>query len=163
MSGDAAKKAIMGTKESKKEGNLVLNKEEAIAQGLEMVKKLPICMVGTNGEDGFPNIKTMFNLKHEGFKRFWFSTNTSSRRVKQLRKDNRVCVYFVDEKLFKGLKFTGTMEVLQDIESKKILWNEKSGKYYQLGIEDPDYSVLCFTAKQGNYYHALTNMDFEIE
>ncbi len=140
-----------------------MDKQEAIIQSLEMVDKSAVCMVGTIAEDGFPNIKSMFNLKHDGFKRFWFSTNTSSRRVRQLKKDNRGCVYLLDEKLHKGLMLVGTIEILQDIESKKLLWTEKSEKYYPLGLEDPDYTVLCFTAEQGNYYHDITNIDFEIK
>ena len=58
-----------------------MNKQEAITQGLELIEKSNICMLGTNGNDGFPNIKAMMNLKHEGLKKIWFSTNTSSRRV----------------------------------------------------------------------------------
>ena len=140
-----------------------MNEEEAANQGLELVEKSAICMLGTNGEDGFPNIKAMMNLRHEGLKQIWFSTNTSSKRVQQLRKDNRACVYYVDEKNFKGLMLTGTIEILQDIESRKMLWSEGAEVYYPLGVEDPDYSVLCFTAKRGNYYHGLKNITFEIE
>lgn len=140
-----------------------MNKKDAINQGLELVEKSAIGMLGTNGEDGFPNIKAMMNLKHEGLKQIWFSTNTSSKRVKQLRENNRACVYYVDEKNFKGLMLVGTIEILQDIESRKMLWFDGAEKYYPLGIEDPDYSVLCFTAKLGNYYHGLKNITFEIE
>jgi len=57
----------------------------------------------------------------------------------------------------------GTVEILQDSESRKMLWTEGNEVYYPLGVEDPDYSVLCFTAKQGNYYQALKNITFEIE
>lgn len=163
MSEDALKKAIQSAEESKKKGDLIMNKQEAIAQGLELIEKSNICMLGTNGDDGFPNIKGMTNLKHEGLKKIWFSTNTSSKRVQQLRKDNKACVYYVDEKPFKGLMLVGTIEILQDIESKKMLWSEGAEKYYPLGVEDPDYSVLCFTAKRGNYYQALKNVTFEIE
>lgn len=140
-----------------------MNKQEAITQGLKLIEKSNFCMLGTNGKDGFPNIKGMTNLKHEGLKRIWFSTNTSSKRVQQLRKDNRACVYYVDEKPFRGLMLVGTIEILQDIESKKMLWSEGAEKYYPLGVEDPDYSVLYFTAKRGNYYQALKNITFEIE
>jgi general stress protein 26 len=140
-----------------------MNRQEAITQGLKLVEDSIICMLGTNGEDGFPNIKGMMNLKHEGLKNIWFSTNTSSRRVQQLKKDNRACVYHVDEKHFRGLMLVGTIEILQDIESRKMLWTEGAEIYYPLGLEDPDYSVLCFTAKRGNYYHALKNITFEIE
>lgn len=136
--------------------------QDAIAQGLELIEKSKIAMLGTNGEDGSPNIKAMLNLKHEGISKFWFSTNTSSRRVQQIKQDNRSCIYFVDENEFKGLMLVGTVEVLQDIESRKMLWKEGFEIYYPLGVEDPDYTVLCFTTKQGNFYHGLTNIAFDV-
>ena len=139
-----------------------MDKREAISQGLGLVEKSKIAFLGTNGEDGFPYIKAMMNLKHEGLKKIWFSTNTSSRRVRQLRKDNRACVYYVDEQNFKGLMLTGTIEILQDIASRKMLWTDGAEVYYPQGVEDPDYSVLGFTAERGNYYHGLNNIDFEI-
>jgi len=163
MSEDTLKKAIKSAQESKNKGGLITNQRDAMAQGLELVDKSAICMLGTIGEDGFPNIKAMLNLRHEGLKKIWFSTNTSSRRVQQLKKDNRACVYYVDEANFKGLMLVGTIEILQDIESRKMLWSEGAEVYYPLGVEDPDYSVLCFTAKQANFYHQLTNLTFEIE
>lgn len=163
MGKDAIKKAIQNAEETKKKGNPNLGKQEAVTQGLRLIDKSKICMLGTNGENGFPNIKGMMNLKHEGLKKIWFSTNTSSKRVQQLRKDNRACVYYVDEKNFKGLMLVGTVEILQDIESKKMLWSEGAEVYYPLGVADPDYSVLCFTSKRGNFYHSLNNINFEIE
>jgi general stress protein 26 len=139
------------------------DEEQALKEGLKLVEKAPICFLGTNGGDGFPRIKAMLNLKHDGLKKVWFSTNTSSRRVQQLKKDQRACVYFVDEREFKGLMLTGTVEILQDTESRKMLWSEGAEVYYPLGVEDPDYSVLGFTAQRGNYYHGLKNVDFEIK
>ena len=155
--------AIQSAQESKKKGDLIMNTQEAMTHGLELVEKSAICMLGTNGKDGFPNIKAMLNLKHEELKQIWFSTNTSSKRVGQLKKDNRACVYYVDEKNFKGLMLVGTIEILQDVESKKMLWREGAEVYYPLGMEDPDYSVLYFTAQRGNYYHGLKNVDFKIK
>ena len=128
-----------------------------------MIEKLNFCLLGTNGEDGFPYIKGMTNVKHEGLKNIWFSTNTSSKRVQQLKKDNKACVYYVDGTEFKGLMLTGTIEILQDMESRKMLWFDGAEKYYPLGVNDPDYAVLCFTSKEGNYYHALNNISFEID
>ncbi len=58
---------------------------------------------------------------------------------------------------------TGTIQILQDLKSKQMLWHDGDERYYPLGVEDPDYSVLCFTARKGNYYHKLQNMTFEIE
>ena len=162
MSSNAGEEAVRSAEKSKKK-DIALTREEAIRQGLELMEKLNFCMLGTNGEDGFPYIKGMTNLKHDGLKKIWFSTNTSSRRVQQLMKDNRACVYYVDEKPFKGLMLSGKVEILQDAESKKMLWTEGAEVYYSLGVTDPDYSVLCFTTEWGNYYHALKNISFEVE
>jgi general stress protein 26 len=163
MSEDILKKAIWSAEKAKKTGDPIKNTQEAMVQGLELIIKSKICMLGTNGEEGFPNIKAMMNLKHEGLKKIWFSTNTSSERLQQISKDNRACVYYVDENNHKGLMLVGTVEILQDIESKKLLWTEGAEVYYPLGIEDPDYSVLLFTSKWGNYYQNLKNTTFEIE
>ena len=140
-----------------------MDKQEATAEGLQLIERSNICLLGTNGEDGFPNIKAMMNAKHEGIRKIWFSTNTSSKRVQQLKKDNRACVYYVDDKEFKGLMLTGTIQILQDLKSRQMLWSDGDERYYALGVEDPDYSVLCFTAHKGNYYHKRKNITFEIE
>jgi general stress protein 26 len=139
-----------------------MNLEEVLIESLKLVEKSQIALLGTNSTAGFPNIKAMLNLKHDGLKKIWFSTNTSSKRVQQLKNDNRACVYYVDEDNFKGLMLIGTVEILQDLDSRKMLWMDGAEKYYPLGVEDPDYSVLCFTAHQGNYYHGLVNQDFMV-
>jgi len=144
-----------------KECNLV-QKEEAKGEGLALVNSAKIAMLGTNGDDGYPNIKAMIKVENEGLKRIWFSTNTSSKRVAQLLRDPKACVYFVDFDQWKGLMLVGTVEVIQDAESRQRLWTEGDEKYYPLGVTDPDYSVLRFTATWGNYYHALSNVTFQV-
>jgi len=63
---------------------------------------------------------------------------------------------------WKGLMLVGEVEIRQDLESRKRLWREGYEKYYPLGVNDPDYSVVLFTAHWGNYYHALANITFEL-
>lgn len=136
--------------------------EEARANSLELVQSCNIVMVGSNGSNGYPNIKAMFKVEAEGLKTIWLSTNTSSKRVFQFKESPKACLYFVNQSEFKGLMLVGDMEVLTDIESRKRLWSEGCEVYYPLGVEDPDYSVLRFTAKWGNYYHGLKNASFEL-
>ena len=56
----------------------------------------------------------------------------------------------------------GDVEIYNDIETKRRFWHKGDEKYYSLGIEDPDYTILCFTAKWGNYYNRLKNATFVI-
>ncbi len=61
-----------------------------------------------------------------------------------------------------GLMLVGEVEVVQDSESRQRLRREGFEKYYPAGVTDPDYCVLRFTARWGNYYHALANVTFDL-
>lgn len=136
--------------------------ESAINKSLELVNSCKIAMVGSNGEDGFPNIKAMTKIETEGLNKIWFSTNTSSKRVAQFKLNPKACVYFADLDRWTGLMLVGNMEVLEDLEIKKRFWSDGCEKYYPLGITDPDYCILCFNAKSGNYYKSLSNTTFDL-
>ncbi|MCR4422606.1 MAG: pyridoxamine 5'-phosphate oxidase family protein [Exilispira sp.] len=139
-----------------------MKKEEAIEHGLALVNRSTIAMLGTNDNEGYPNIRALIKMGNEGLKKIWFSTNTSSKKVAQLQKSPKACIYFVDFDKWEGLMLIGIIDILQDPESKQQLWREGFEKYYPLGVNDPDYSVLCFTAKLGKYYHNLDIMLFEL-
>jgi general stress protein 26 len=139
-----------------------MQKKEATREALALVNRSEIAMLGTNGDNGYPNIKALIKMENEDLKRIWFSTNTSSRRIGQLTRNPKACVYFVDFDQWMGLMLVGDVEVLQDMESRIRLWREGSEKYYPLGVTDPDYSVLRFTAQWGNYYHTLSNVTFQL-
>ena len=122
-------------------------------------KEANVAYVGSVNENGFPQIKGMLVLEHESMKTHYFSTNTSSKRVKQFINDPKACVYYVDDTKdkYKGALFTGTIEVCTDHETKAFLWQNGFEMYYPKGIDDEDYCVYKFTAETVNYYHALTN------
>jgi general stress protein 26 len=57
----------------------------------------------------------------------------------------------------------GTMEVLNDPENKKLIWqNGMKSIYKNGGVSDSDYCVLKFTAKRGRYYYWLESESFEV-
>jgi len=55
-----------------------------------------------------------------------------------------------------------TMEVLEDADSKEMIWQDGDTKYYENGVTDPDYCVLKFTAQNGRFYSNFKSEDFEI-
>ena len=125
--------------------------------------KQSISFIGSIDAEGFPNIKAMLQpRKREGIQTFYFTTNTSSRRVAQYLKDNHACIYFCDRRFFRGVMLRGTMEVLTDNASKEMIWKDGDTMYYPEGVTDPDYCVLRFTAISGRYYSNLKSEDFII-
>lgn len=139
-----------------------MNKQEVLAEAQLLADHSQFAMLGTNSGDGYPHIKALIKMENEGLKTVWFSTNTSSKRVKQLLNDPKASVYFLDDENWAGLMLVGDVEILQDDASRKRLWREGYEKYYPLGVNDPDYTVLRFTAHWGNYYHGLANVTFEL-
>ena len=89
-----------------------------------IVDKQTVSFLGSVDEEGFPNIKAMLQpRKREGIRTFYFTTNTSSRRVAQFRENDRSCIYFVTDPDYCVLKFTAF-----------------SGRYYS-GFKSEDFSV----------------------
>ena len=128
-----------------------------------LADKASLFFVGSIDADGSPNIKAMYApRKREGIKRFYLSTNTSSLRVSQFRENPKACVYFCDNRFFRGVMLTGTMEVLEDSQTKAMIWRDGDTLYYPLGVTDPDYCVLMFTALGGRFYGNFKSENFEV-
>ena len=128
----------------------------------KMIKKYP-CVISSVNNDGYPEVRAMLNPRLvEDNKYFYFSTNTSSTKIKQFKNNNKASVYFSDSKTYKGLLFVGEMEVLHDQDIKDKIWQFGDTIYYSKGVTDPDYCVLRFTAKKGRFYNNFKVIDFDI-
>lgn len=129
-----------------------------------IIDKQKTAFISSIDADGFPNTKAMLQpRKRDGIKHIYFSTNTSSMRVSQYRVNNKACIYFCDNRFFRGVMLKGTVEVLEDSQSKEMIWQTGDTIYYSKGVTDPDYCVLKFTAQSGRFYSNFKSEDFTIE
>ncbi len=129
------------------------------------ISKQKVSFVCSVDGDGFPNVKAMLMpRKRNGLKEFWFSTNTSSMRVRQYRENPKASIYFYHKGLirYEGVMLKGTMEVLTDQETKDMIWRKGDTVFYKQGVTDPDYCVLKFTAESGRHYRDLKTESFTV-
>lgn len=132
----------------------------------KFIDRQKVSIVASIDEAGFPNLKAMLKpRKHVGLKEFYFSTNTSSMRVRQYQSNPNASIYFYHKGLirYEGVMLIGKMAVLTDQESKNSIWKRGDTMFYKGGVTDPDYCVLKFTAERGRYYCDLKTESFEIE
>ena len=130
------------------------------------IDKQNVSFICSIDDDGFPNVKAMLKPRRRtGLKEFYFSTNTSSMRVRQFLNNPKASIYFYHKGLIKyvGVMLTGKMEVLTDQETKNAIWRRGDTLFYKQGVTDPDYCVIKFTAEKGRYYCDLKTEDFEID
>ena len=136
------------------------NSEETIGK---MIDKSGTSFVSYVDEDGYPITKAMLKpRKRNGIKEIWFSTNTSSDKVRYFRKNNKASIYFIDKRYFRGVSLIGTIEVLETTEAKEMIWQTGVEMFYKEGVSDPDYCVLKFTAHKGRYYSNFKSENFDI-
>lgn len=129
-----------------------------------LIDKQSTAFISSVDEKGYPNTKAMLAPRvKEGIKVFYFTTNTSSLRVQHYRCNPKACIYFYDKRFFRGVMLIGKVEVLEDLSSKEMIWQDGDTIYYPLGVNDPDYCVLKFTAESGRYYANFKSVDFHIE
>lgn len=126
-------------------------------------KKSSFAYLASIDNNDFPVMRTMLVLETESCRTQYFSTNTSSRKVKHFKNYPQASVYYSDNERFMSVLFKGTIEVCNDLESRKLLWREGFERYYPKGIEDPDYSVLKFTTNSGFFYNNIHSTDFTID
>lgn len=130
------------------------------------IRKQKVAFICSVDEAGYPNVKAMLKpRKIDGLHRFYFSTNTSSMRVKQYLNDPKACIYFYHKGLIRytGVMLKGTMEVLTDQKTKDMIWHKGDTMFYKGGVTDPDYCVLRFCAESGRYYCDLKTESFTVQ
>ena len=71
------------------------------------IRKQKVAFICSIDEGGFPNVKAMLKpRKMDGIQSFYFSTNTSSMRVKQYLNNANACIYFYHKGL---IRYEGVM------------------------------------------------------
>ena len=146
----------------------------AIQAAFDVSRRTRFVYVTTNGPDGYPNTRVMFNLRRvrarvlqkgpaalaNGFAT-WLGTNTSSTKTGEARRDPRVCLYYANLATFEGLTLTGALEEVLDREVKAALWMKTWDMYYPGGLDGDDFTVFRFVPVLGRYYHGLRVVSFD--
>lgn len=139
---------------------------------LALVRRSDFVFVSTL--DGHPDTRVLFNLMRLRAEAVasgpavlgnsfaaWLATNTSSRKVGQIRQDPRVCLYYADTAAFEGLSLQGELEEVFDASIREAIWTEAWTMYYPGGCEGGDFTLLRFRPTRGRYYHGLRVVEFD--
>ncbi len=129
-------------------------------QILQFISKQKTAFIASVDEQGCPVIRAMLMPRKIDGNEIYFTTNTSSNKVKHYSANNKACIYFYQRGKFKyqGVSITGEMHVCTDQATKDKMWRFGDRLFYKQGVTDPDYCVLKFIGKTAEYY-----CDFKIE
>lgn len=122
-----------------------------IEKAEKLLGKCTACTVASISETGYPRICVLVPLKTKGIKEFWFSTGTSSNKVRHFLKNSKAGVTFYEGG--DSVTLTGEMSILSDKTVKDDLWRDWLGKHFANGGKnDPEYCIIHFIAKEATVY-----------
>ncbi|HEY9247404.1 MAG TPA: pyridoxamine 5'-phosphate oxidase family protein [Candidatus Methanoperedens sp.] len=141
---------------------------------LELMEKAEAAILTTIDAEGFPHTRAMFNLrkkeqfpgllglfqKHSRDFLVYFTTNTSSSKITQIRNNPKASVYYCKPDEWRGLMLSGEAKIITDKKVKEDLWQDGWRMYYQGGVHDPDHTILCLRPIYAKYYHQLDGATF---
>ncbi len=120
----------------------------------QFISKQKTAFIASVNEHGYPVVRAMLAPRKIDGNEIYFSTNTSSNKVKQYLANNKACIYFYKRGKIKyqGVTMIGEMQVCTDQATKEEIWRFTDRLIYKKGVTDPDYCVLKFKGICAEYY-----------
>lgn len=144
--------AVFAYWEGQKVKSTEISAKEAREKAEKLLDKAKVVFLATNGSHGgHPNLRAMVVAKNEGVVRVWFCTSLGSDKILELVKDDKATLYGYATRAMTEFRLWGSVEILDDMESKKHAWNDEFKEYFPGGVNDPDLRVLRFDARNGVY------------
>ena len=139
-------------------GQNSVNRDTIILAAQEIINETTYCGLVTIDSLGQPQIRTMnpFPVKDDFV--IWFATSRTSRKVREIKNNPKVCVYFANHLTAKGyVNINGTASVIDNrellIQMKRDYWNGIQGwqdKFVLIKIIPGSIEII-------NYKHGLNN------
>jgi general stress protein 26 len=104
-----------------------------IVAAKEIIAAAGICTLITLDEDGAASARAMDAFPPDSDFIIWFGTNPKSRKVKQIKDDPRVTLYYFDPTSASYVLIRGKAEIIDNSVEKRIHWKEAWQSFY------PDY------------------------
>lgn len=137
---------------------VTFNRDTIILAAREIIKETTYCALATIDSTGQPQIRTMNPFPANNELITWFATSRTSRKVREIKSNSKVCVYYADHISAKGyVAIAGIAEVIDDkellLKMKRDYWNSVpnwQNKFVLIKIVPKTQEVI-------NYKHGLNN------
>jgi general stress protein 26 len=137
---------------------ITFNRDTIMLAAQEIIKETTYCALVTIDSTGQPQIRTMNPFPANNELITWFGTSRYSRKVKEIRNNPKVAVYYADHRTAKGyVNISGTAEV---IDNKELLLKMKRDYWESIPNWQDNFVLIKIVPKKIeviNYRHHLTN------
>ena len=154
-----------------------MEEKELKQECLKLMETADAAYLSTIDSDGFPQTRVMGNLRntkqYPGLKSMfsehsedfliYLTTSASSGKMAQMRANPKVSVYFCNPSEFLGLMLGGKIDVVEDGELKKQLWQDGWEVYWPGGADGPEFTVLRLLPDLAKGWHKEGAFGFKLK
>lgn len=103
------------------------------------------CFLVTLDEAGHPQARLMEPFPAEADMTVWMATSSTTRKVRQLRRDSRATLAYYDWEREGYVTLIGEARLVSDIEQRRRRWRPEWQDFFPAGPTGPDYVLIQFT------------------
>lgn len=125
-----------------------MDKTDEFRAVAEAMGRIDFCMMQTVGEHAV-NTRPMSNngdVQYDGDN--WFFARTSSTKVDEISRDDRVHLTFADPSGPSFISVWGVGNIVDDVALKRRFWHPELERWFENGPEDPDVTLIKVTASR---------------
>lgn len=115
-----------------------------------LLEQCEVVTIASITAEGYPRPVPMSKIKTNGINEIWLATGTTSDKTIHFRKNPLAGISFMQGG--DSVCLTGKVSILEDLETKKALWQDWFISHFPGGVEDPNYCILKFTAEEAIYW-----------
>lgn len=98
-------------------------------------------------EEGYPRLCVISRTDSDGIRTVYGSTSLSSEKAKNFRANPKAGVWVRAQE--DTIMLTGEVEIRTDRATREAMWQDWFINHYPGGVDDPQYCILKFTAREG--------------
>jgi general stress protein 26 len=135
-----------------------VNRDSVIAAAREIMGLQTYCALVTVDSTGQPQVRTMNPFPPEDDMTVWIATNSRSRKIREIKNNPRVCLYYADHNQAVGyVAITGKAVLVDDMKEKL----KRKRDYWDQSFPDWKYLILIKVIPQKldvlNYRRGMVN------
>ncbi|MHC4641357.1 MAG: pyridoxamine 5'-phosphate oxidase family protein [Planctomycetota bacterium] len=144
---------------------------------LKLMETADAAYLSTISDDGYPHTRMMGNLRNEQQCKvakelfaghdedflIYMLTGHSSDKMRQIRANSKVSVYFCNAAEFHTLLLTGNAEEIDDPDLKKRIWQDEWKIHWPGGPEDPEFIMLKLLPEWAKGWYKEGAFEFKLK
>lgn len=143
---------------------------------LGLLESTDAAYLSTISDDGFPHTRMMGNLRneqqcqiakelfagHDEDFMVYMLTGSSSPKMKQIRANPKVSVYYASAAELHTILLVGNVEELDDMDLKKKIWQDEWKMHWPGGAEDPEFILLRLSPTYAKGWYKDAPFEFKL-